>query len=48
MSSEDYGYLIGRIPGLMFWLDVGRGIRLRKERSGPALSGVVHEMGVMD
>ena len=25
MASEDYGYLISRIPGMMFWLGVGRG-----------------------
>jgi N-acetyldiaminopimelate deacetylase len=24
MASEDYGYLINRIPGMMFWLGVGR------------------------
>ncbi|HEY2264618.1 MAG TPA: amidohydrolase [Streptosporangiaceae bacterium] len=25
MASEDYGYLIDRIPGMMFWLGTGRG-----------------------
>ena len=25
MASEDYGYLISRIPGMMFWLGVGPG-----------------------
>lgn len=25
MASEDYGYLLQRIPGMMFWLGTGRG-----------------------
>ena len=25
MASEDYGYLVSRIPGMMFWLGTGRG-----------------------
>jgi N-acetyldiaminopimelate deacetylase len=25
MASEDYGYLLERIPGMMFWLGTGRG-----------------------
>jgi N-acetyldiaminopimelate deacetylase len=25
MASEDYGYLLDRIPGMMFWLGTGRG-----------------------
>ena len=25
MASEDYGYLLERIPGMMFWLGAGRG-----------------------
>jgi N-acetyldiaminopimelate deacetylase len=24
MASEDYGYLLSRIPGMMFWLGTGR------------------------
>jgi N-acetyldiaminopimelate deacetylase len=33
MASEDYGYLISRIPGMMLWLGVGGAIRCTPECS---------------
>jgi N-acetyldiaminopimelate deacetylase len=35
MASEDYGYLVSRIPGMMFWLGTGRGHPLHSERFSP-------------
>jgi N-acetyldiaminopimelate deacetylase len=35
MASEDYGYLVSRIPGMMFWLGVGRGHPLHSEKFSP-------------
>jgi N-acetyldiaminopimelate deacetylase len=35
MASEDYGYLISRIPGMMFWLGVGRGHPLHSGKFSP-------------
>ena len=35
MASEDYGYLISRIPGMMFWLGTGRGHPLHSGKFSP-------------
>jgi N-acetyldiaminopimelate deacetylase len=35
MGSEDYGYLVERIPGMMFWLGIGRGHPLHSEKFSP-------------
>ena len=35
MASEDFGYLISRIPGMMFWLGVGRSHPLHSEKFSP-------------
>ena len=35
MASEDYGYLVERIPGMMFWLGVGQGHPLHSEKFAP-------------
>ncbi len=35
MASEDYGYLVSRIPGMMFWLGTGRGHPLHSEKFSP-------------
>ena len=35
MASEDYGYLVNRIPGMMFWLGVGGSHPLHSERFSP-------------
>ncbi len=32
MASEDYGYLLQRLPGMMFWLGTGRGHPLHSGR----------------
>jgi N-acetyldiaminopimelate deacetylase len=35
MASEDYGYLLGKIPGMMFWLGTGRSHPLHSEQFSP-------------
>jgi N-acetyldiaminopimelate deacetylase len=35
MASEDYGYILSRIPGMMFWLGTGHGHPLHSERFSP-------------
>jgi N-acetyldiaminopimelate deacetylase len=35
MASEDYGYLLDRIPGMMFWLGAGQGHPLHSEKFAP-------------
>ncbi|MGH3170301.1 MAG: peptidase dimerization domain-containing protein, partial [Trebonia sp.] len=35
MTSEDYGYLISRIPGMMFWLGTGGAHSLHSDRFAP-------------
>lgn len=35
MASEDYGYILSRIPGMMFWLGTGRGHPLHSEKFSP-------------
>jgi N-acetyldiaminopimelate deacetylase len=35
MASEDYGYLLSRIPGMMFWLGTGQGHPLHSEKFSP-------------
>jgi N-acetyldiaminopimelate deacetylase len=35
MTSEDYGYLIARIPGMMFWLGTGGDHPLHSDRFAP-------------
>lgn len=35
MASEDYGYLLDRIPGMMFWLGTGQGHPLHSEKFAP-------------
>lgn len=35
MASEDFGYLVSRIPGMMFWLGTGGGHPLHSDRFAP-------------
>jgi N-acetyldiaminopimelate deacetylase len=38
MTSEDYGYIISKVPGMMFWLGVGgkeKGISLHSSKFSP-------------
>jgi N-acetyldiaminopimelate deacetylase len=35
MASEDFGYLVTRIPGMMFWLGVGGGHPLHSDQFAP-------------
>jgi len=35
MTAEDFGYLVSRIPGMMFWLGTGHGHPLHSERFSP-------------
>jgi N-acetyldiaminopimelate deacetylase len=35
MASEEYGYLVSRIPGMMFWLGTGRGHPLHSGKFSP-------------
>jgi N-acetyldiaminopimelate deacetylase len=35
MASEDFGYLVSHIPGLMFWLGTGRGHPLHSDKFSP-------------
>jgi N-acetyldiaminopimelate deacetylase len=35
MASEDFGYLISHIPGMMFWLGTGRGHPLHSDKFSP-------------
>jgi len=35
MASEDFGYLVSHIPGMMFWLGVGGGHPLHSDRFAP-------------
>ena len=35
MGSEDFGYLVSRIPGMMFWLGTGRGHPLHSGKLSP-------------
>lgn len=35
MTAEDFGYLVRRIPGMMFWLGTGRGDPLHSDRFAP-------------
>jgi N-acetyldiaminopimelate deacetylase len=35
MASEDFGYLVSHIPGMMFWLGAGRGHPLHSDRFAP-------------
>jgi N-acetyldiaminopimelate deacetylase len=44
MTSEDYGYLISRIPGMMFWLGTGGEHPLHSDRYAP--DGAVIEPAV--
>jgi N-acetyldiaminopimelate deacetylase len=35
MTAEDFGYLVSHIPGMMFWLGVGRSHPLHSEKFSP-------------
>ena len=35
MASEDFGYLVSHIPGMMFWLGTGRGHPLHSDQFSP-------------
>ena len=35
MASEDFGYLVSHIPGMMFWLGAGRGHPLHSDKFSP-------------
>jgi N-acetyldiaminopimelate deacetylase len=40
MTAEDFGYLVSRIPGLMFWLGAGRGHPLHSGKFAPEESAI--------
>jgi N-acetyldiaminopimelate deacetylase len=40
MTAEDFGYLVSRIPGLMFWLGAGRGHPLHSGKFSPGESAI--------
>ena len=40
MTAEDFGYLVSHIPGMMFWLGVGRGHPLHSGKFSPAESAI--------
>jgi N-acetyldiaminopimelate deacetylase len=40
MTAEDFGYLVRRIPGLMFWLGAGHGHPLHSGKFAPAESAI--------
>jgi N-acetyldiaminopimelate deacetylase len=40
MTAEDFGYLVSHIPGMMFWLGVGRGHPLHSGKFSPEESAI--------
>jgi N-acetyldiaminopimelate deacetylase len=44
MTSEDFGYILSKVPGTMFWLGVGgkeKGISLHSSKFSPDESVIV-------
>jgi len=47
MASEDFGYLLSHIPGLMFWLGAGRGHPLHSDRFAPDEAAIGPAVGLI-